>query len=377
MTTVAAIVPVYNNGTYLSKCLDSIFSQTRPFDEVVIVDDHSTDPLAIDILRSLEARRGVKLWRNESNVGISASQNKAVEMCESHYVAFVDCDDFLSEKANARVCEAISEATDYVFTDRMDVDEKGAALRRYDAGALISGHRHGLPDLLLDQMVASHLKVVRRLTLKKIGGFRSEFDGVQDWDAALRVSEFGEMVHVPEALYFHRIHTEQATSTFRAVNFRRMNEVRRMALERRGLATRKPPSAGVASRAEHAGRLIAAALAEGRDPRNATPSGGLVLALDGGPVKAFSLFERKAADGVKDGAVCLVLSDFSDRVAALRRLGLCERATVGLVVFPNRKSIIEAQKYNSYFDFLVHTDRTTMTGLAGYCWSGLTEFALR
>jgi hypothetical protein len=121
---------------------------------------------------------------------------------------------------------------------------------------------------------------------------------------------------------------------------------------------------------------MAGVLAEGRDFQNVTPTGGMVVALDGGPVTAFSLFEKTAAESVKDGAVCLVLSDGSEKVAALRGLGLCDRAFVGLVVFPNRKSINEAQKYNSYFDFLLHMDRATVSGLAGYCWSGLAEFAL-
>jgi hypothetical protein len=152
--------------------------------------------------------------------------------------------------------------------------------------------------------------------------------------------------------------------------------VRRAALERRRHAVRKVADASVRSRAEHAARLMASAFGVGPDRRTMAPPGGLVVALDGGPVKMFSLYEPTTAAGVKDGAVCHVLSDHSGRLGALRHLGVCDRTFVGLVVFPDPRSIAEAQEYNSHFDFLVHLDGETKCAVASYGWSGLVEYAL-
>lgn len=62
-------------------------------------------------------------------------------------------------------------------------------------------------------MVASHLKVIRKELIDRVGGFAEGTDGVQDWDVALQVSEIAPLLHVPKAVYYHRVHSDKTRLT--------------------------------------------------------------------------------------------------------------------------------------------------------------------
>ncbi|WP_249212173.1 hypothetical protein [Burkholderia cenocepacia] len=80
---------------------------------------------------------------------------------------------------------------------------------------------------LLDGMVASHLKVIRRSTYLKAGGSDDAFSGIQDWELALKIAEFGRFHYLHEPLYRHRVHTRSVTSSDSVGQFRKTNIVRR------------------------------------------------------------------------------------------------------------------------------------------------------
>src|SRR5512139_1458544 len=95
--TVGLVVPVYNNLPYLEQMLASISNQTRPFDEVVIVDDASPDPLVLPLLRRWTASNPNSiLIECTTNGGIGRAQQKAVDCLLTDFVAFLDCDDWLA-----------------------------------------------------------------------------------------------------------------------------------------------------------------------------------------------------------------------------------------------------------------------------------------
>ena len=99
-------------------------------------------------------------------------------------MAFVDCDDELEPGALAAVrnCLLAHPEIDYVFTDRIDIDEKGRVIRTATYGGYegirFSGQDNIRSDLL-DGMVASHLKVIRRSAYLEIGGCDAMLAGVR------------------------------------------------------------------------------------------------------------------------------------------------------------------------------------------------------
>jgi glycosyltransferase involved in cell wall biosynthesis len=95
MSSVSAIVPTHNRAATLHRALASVFGQTRPPDEVIVVDDASTDATAA-VLRDFPAARVVRLERNG---GAAHARNEGIRHATGEFVAFLDSDDvWLSHK---------------------------------------------------------------------------------------------------------------------------------------------------------------------------------------------------------------------------------------------------------------------------------------
>ncbi|MEI7430987.1 MAG: glycosyltransferase [Betaproteobacteria bacterium] len=95
MTTplLTLIIPVYNVAPYLRQCLDSLAAQTRPIEEIIIVDDGSTDE-SPDILKEYAAKMPeIRIIRQE-NSGQAVARNTGMKHATGRYLAFVDSDDF-------------------------------------------------------------------------------------------------------------------------------------------------------------------------------------------------------------------------------------------------------------------------------------------
>ncbi|RQS10340.1 glycosyltransferase [Burkholderia sp. Bp9002] len=231
--TISVVIPAYSHFDYIEGCLLSVIEQSDVRLEIICVDDCSPDSRTTELLRALQGiHPNVQIVLNEENKGISRTQNEAVERARGEYVAFVDCDDALAPAALATVMRVLESQPeiDYVFTDRFDIDERGEVVRRADYGGYPSISFRGaqnIKDDLLDGMIASHLKVIRRDAYLTAGGSDDLFSGIQDWELALKIAEFGKFHYLHEPLYRHRIHTRSVTSSDSVGQFRKTNIVRR------------------------------------------------------------------------------------------------------------------------------------------------------
>jgi len=96
--TISIAMPTYNGGRYLREQLDSIYCQTKQPDEVIVVDDCSTDN-TIEILKEFHKKYGLKYYINEKNLGYNKNFEKAITLCSSDFIALCDQDDiWLPEK---------------------------------------------------------------------------------------------------------------------------------------------------------------------------------------------------------------------------------------------------------------------------------------
>ncbi|OWP49122.1 hypothetical protein CEG18_20505 [Pseudomonas nitroreducens] len=230
---ISVVIPIYGHYQYLPGCLASLAKQGDVSMEIVCVDDASPDPRVTDLLNALMARHPrLRIQIQPSNGGISHTQNVAVDLARGEFVAFLDCDDELEPGALAAVrdCLQAHPEVDYVFTDRTDVDEKGQPVRVARYGGYANLHfstQERIRTDLLDGMVASHLKVIRRSVYQKVGGSNSEFSGVQDWDLALKIAEEHRIRYLDKPLYRHRVHSGSVTQGDAVAQFRKTNLVRR------------------------------------------------------------------------------------------------------------------------------------------------------
>ena len=144
----------------------------------------------------------------KENKSIAENSNAAMEMATGDFVGLLDHDDTLEPNALYEVARKICEddRVDVVYTDEDKINSKGT--------------KHLTPnmkpdfnlDLLRSNNYICHLFVVRRILMEKVGGFRKEFDGAQDYDFILRCTEEAEKIaHVHKVLYHWRTH-EKSTS---------------------------------------------------------------------------------------------------------------------------------------------------------------------
>lgn len=231
---ISVVVPVYNHYDYLAGCLESLGDQGDVAFEIVCVDDGSPDKRVQELLLLLKGKLPrLKIIIQPENAGISHVQNLAAESASGEFLAFLDCDDALMPGALAQVrdCLQAYPETDYVFTDRFDVDENDKVVRLASYGGYDNLHFKGNEHIrwdLLDGMVASHLKVIRRRTYLDFGGSADQYAGVQDWELALKIAENHRLHYLALPLYRHRVHSGSVTRSDMVSQFRKTNILRRI-----------------------------------------------------------------------------------------------------------------------------------------------------
>jgi GT2 family glycosyltransferase len=202
MPLFSILTPVYETpADVLEEMLASVRRQRFEDWELCLVDDCSSDPQVAAILERAQGEDPrIRLLRRAANGGIVASSNDALAIARGEFVALLDHDDELHREALARVAAAIQQSpeADYVYTDEDKIDRTG---RR--SGAFFKPDWS--PERMRTQMYSCHLSVMRRSLVEEVGGFDPEFEGSQDWDLVLKVTERARaVVHVPKVLYHWR-----------------------------------------------------------------------------------------------------------------------------------------------------------------------------
>jgi GT2 family glycosyltransferase len=196
------ITPTFETpADILAATLKSVERQSFGDWELCLVDDASSAPHVREMLAAAAARDPrIRVQLREENGGIVAGSNDALAMADGEFVALLDHDDALHPDALTLVSQAIDGApdVDYVYTDEDKIDAAGK-----HQGPFFKPDWS--PERMRTQMYTCHLSVMRRALVEEVGGFDSEFEGSQDWDLVLRVTERARrVIHVPRVLYHWR-----------------------------------------------------------------------------------------------------------------------------------------------------------------------------
>lgn len=192
---------------HLRACLDSVDRQTCGDWEHVVVDDASTVPAVGDVLDGAGSTRR-RIQRRERNGGIVAASADALAAARGEFVVLLDHDDALEPTALERLAEAVDEADDPSTVDLLYTDHD---LLRPDGRTASPVYKPDWsPERLRNHNYITHLVAARRSLVEEVGGFRAGYDGAQDHDLLLRMSERARtIVHVPEVL----LHWRQAPAS--------------------------------------------------------------------------------------------------------------------------------------------------------------------
>lgn len=211
---ISVLVPVHNTPpAVLRECLESVRRQTYPFWELRITDDASTDPAVRQILKEFcAADSRIHLITRSTGGGISEATNEALNAARGEFIALLDHDDVLAEHALWSVAKSILAHPDasMFYSDEDKLSPQG---KRHDPFFKPDWNY----ELFLGCMYTCHLGVYRTSLVRRIGGFRKEFDGSQDYDMVLRlIREISpsQIIHIPDVLYHWRmVPTSTATSS--------------------------------------------------------------------------------------------------------------------------------------------------------------------
>jgi glycosyltransferase involved in cell wall biosynthesis len=198
---ISIITPVFDTPVdWLRQAVDSVLAQAYENWELLLIDDASTERSTIDLLMELEQRDPrIRVIRREENGGISAASNDGLAQARGEWIGLLDHDDLLEPDALFQTAKLLqtSDDVDLVYSDEDKLTEDGFAspMLKPDWS----------PDFFLSYNYVCHFTTFRRALAERIGGFRSEFDGSQDYDLFLRMIEKTDRIrHVPRALYHWR-----------------------------------------------------------------------------------------------------------------------------------------------------------------------------
>lgn len=200
------VVPLYNTPEkFLHEMIRSVIDQTYADWELCMADGSDEAHGNVERICRQYMRKDlrIKYQRLEENLGISGNTNACLEMATGDYIGLFDHDDLLHPAALHEVMRAICEQdADFIYTDENTFHEKPE-----DAFCPHFKPDYA-PDTLRSYNYICHFTVFSRELLDEVGNFRREFDGSQDYDMVLRLTEkASKIVHIPEILYFWRAHS--------------------------------------------------------------------------------------------------------------------------------------------------------------------------
>ena len=196
------VVPLYRTPKgYLKELIESIGAQTYVKWELCMADGSPDNKLEM-FVKSYQDER-IKYRYIGENLGISGNTNKAVEMATGDFIVLCDHDDLITPDALFEFAKEIvaDKEVDSIYSDEDKIDEKS-----YDVFDPSFKPDFNI-DMLRSQNYICHLYGVRRELVEKYGMFNSEYDGAQDYDFILRMSEHSRKIaHVAKILYHWRTH---------------------------------------------------------------------------------------------------------------------------------------------------------------------------
>lgn len=206
---VSVIIPAFDPGSYLSRALASLCSQTYTTWDAIVVDDGSTEDLTW--VAQLDPR--IKLHQ-QPNKGLPAARNVGISMTNAPYIAFLDADDmWLPDKLMKQVAELDAHQGIALVSTRFTIVNA--------AGLYVSpgyeDHHDSYESLLQGCGVCVSTVIVRREALDEVGLFDESLTSAEDWDLWLRVSRTHRISRIDEILAAYRVHSGGMTQNWRRI----------------------------------------------------------------------------------------------------------------------------------------------------------------
>ena len=214
---ISIVVPLYNTPlNFLEELLDSVVNQTYRNWELCCVDAGQDTAVGQHVQARAKADPRIRYQKLTENEGIAGNTNHGFELATGDYIALLDHDDILHPCALWYTAQAIVEQeADFVYTDEATFEGKVENVVLY----------HFKPDFMLDNLRSNnyicHLTTFSKVLMEQAGGGeRAEYNGSQDYDLFLRLTEKARKIaHIPHALYYWRSSPNSTASDISAKTY--------------------------------------------------------------------------------------------------------------------------------------------------------------
>ena len=206
---ISAIVPLFNGEQFISESIESLLSQTHPIDEIIIIDDKSTDRGLEKVLKLTETNSTVKLLRNSVNKGSSHCRNLGIKESSGDYVLFLDQDDYLCSNFNSEIREHLGKNQNKeiagLHTSYFVVDEKSEITAETSYKEIHPEEFLGY-QFVRNRILSNSGTVLKKSILKQTGFYDESLKFSQDWDLWLRIGKQGIFSYLKKPLTYIRRH---------------------------------------------------------------------------------------------------------------------------------------------------------------------------
>ncbi len=203
------LVPLYNTPIkFLKQMINSVVNQTYSNWQLCLADGSDRDHEYVgEYIKSLNDAR-ISYKKLDKNMGISDNTNECIKLSDGDYIALFDHDDLLHPSALFEMAKATCEKNaDFIYTDEVTFVGKTSNITIYNYKPDYS------PDTLRSYNYICHFTAFSRELLEQVGFFNNEYDGSQDYDLILRLTEKAKNIaHIQKPLYFWRSHKASVAS---------------------------------------------------------------------------------------------------------------------------------------------------------------------
>ena len=210
MASVSVVITTYNRVSLVERALASVLAQSLPADEIIIVDDGSTDD-TVSTLKSLHPE--VNLIQQD-NQGVSAARNTGISAARHDWIALLDSDDVWHENKLERQIKALKNAPEYLFCHSDEIwVRNGVRVNQMNKHKKAGGHifQHCLPLCAISPSAA----LIHRSLFEEIGLFDETLPACEDYDLWLRVCSRYPVLYIDEALITkHGGHDDQLSRQY-------------------------------------------------------------------------------------------------------------------------------------------------------------------
>lgn len=198
---ISIITPVFNPPkAVLVELIDSILNQSYPYWELCLGEFGQNNRIQHLITGYAKKDSRIKYKFFTNNGGIAENSNSCLDLASGEYIALLDHDDTLSPDALYENAKKLNEAKyDFIYSDKDKINESGERF-----GPLFKPDWS--PHLMYSANYLTHLNVIKKSVVEKVGKWNPATDGAQDWDLFFRVTEnTNKIAHIPKVLYHWRV----------------------------------------------------------------------------------------------------------------------------------------------------------------------------